>query len=750
MAVEFEDPQFKVSVNPKDVNKVIVQEVKNEVKIAIGGPQGVQGDGVVAGGTTGQSLVKSNNTSFATTWADRVSSITAGTGLTGGTVTTTGTFSVDGTVIPYLNAASQTFTGDVTIGGNLTINGTTTVINSTTVTIDDKNLVLGNVASSSNTTADGGGLTVEANTGGDKTWNWVNSTGSWTSSENINLASGKTYLINGITVLSTTQVLGYSVTNANTASTIVARDASGSFSAGTITATLTGTATYATTANAVALANVSGLATGIATFLATPSSSNLLAAVTDETGTGNLVFSTSPTLTTPILGVASATSINKLVFTAPATSATLTIADSKTATISNTLTFAGTDGSTLNIGAGGILGTGAFAIIANYAALTASQTFTGTQTLIPGSAIPTLITRAYSSGSANIQEWQNSTGSSILARVDSAGNISSPALTSTVATGTAPLTVTSTTKVANLNADLLDGYNTDITTSASTVVVRDSYSAINAKSLNTSGYKTSSTGAGTYTGQWTSIAYLFLPSRFSNNEVVIDFSSDGPSNTDNVHGRLFVSVKQQDIMGNSPQNPTMILYNGFNTTIDDFALVVTQNDAALTIYTLYFRNNIDNQIVSFLPILMSSPSNFAFSEGAAYITNLPSGVINVTNNAINPPETDIIPLDNLANDFNGVSNRFQMKYQGTAISMKNPFRLLVSVNGVVQTVNTPDYVWQSPIAYDGLFLDSDGYITLSDIPPLGSTFDGRILGGATTSTKTKNYPFRAVDLLIGA
>jgi len=43
---------------------------------------------------------------------------------------------------------------------------------------------------------------------------------------------------------------------------------------------------------------VSGLGTGVATFLATPSSANLAAAVTDETGSGALVFGTSPTFTT--------------------------------------------------------------------------------------------------------------------------------------------------------------------------------------------------------------------------------------------------------------------------------------------------------------------------------------------------------------------------------------------------------------------------------------------------------------------
>lgn len=54
---------------------------------------------------------------------------------------------------------------------------------------------------------------------------------------------------------------------------------------------------------------VSGLGTGVATFLATPSSGNLAAAVTDETGSGALVFATSPTLTTPNLGTPSAVTL---------------------------------------------------------------------------------------------------------------------------------------------------------------------------------------------------------------------------------------------------------------------------------------------------------------------------------------------------------------------------------------------------------------------------------------------------------
>jgi hypothetical protein len=54
---------------------------------------------------------------------------------------------------------------------------------------------------------------------------------------------------------------------------------------------------------------VSGLGAGVGTFLQTPSSVNLQAAVTDETGTGALVFANTPTLVTPALGDATATSL---------------------------------------------------------------------------------------------------------------------------------------------------------------------------------------------------------------------------------------------------------------------------------------------------------------------------------------------------------------------------------------------------------------------------------------------------------
>jgi len=73
-----------------------------------------------------------------------------------------------------------------------------------------------------------------------------------------------------------------------------------------------GTPSSATLTNATGLpiaSGVSGLGANVATFLATPSSANLLAAITDETGTGSVVFANTPTLVTPVLGAATATSI---------------------------------------------------------------------------------------------------------------------------------------------------------------------------------------------------------------------------------------------------------------------------------------------------------------------------------------------------------------------------------------------------------------------------------------------------------
>lgn len=110
---------------------------------------------------------------------------------------------------------------DITIAGNLTVNGTTTTVNSTTLTIDDKNIELGSVATPTDTTADGGGITLKGAT--DHTIVWTNSSDSWDFSEHVNIASGKEYKIAGTKVLDATSlgsgVTGSSLTSVGTIAT---------------------------------------------------------------------------------------------------------------------------------------------------------------------------------------------------------------------------------------------------------------------------------------------------------------------------------------------------------------------------------------------------------------------------------------------------------------------------------------------------------------------------------------------------
>jgi hypothetical protein len=126
------------------------------------------------------------------------------------------------TGITTLAAGNTTITGDITVSGNLTINGTTTNINSTDLLVEDKNIILGDVTTPSDATADGGGITLKGAT--DKTFNWIDATDSWTASEHIDLASGKTYKIGNTTIANSTAlgtgILASSLTSVGTLSSL--------------------------------------------------------------------------------------------------------------------------------------------------------------------------------------------------------------------------------------------------------------------------------------------------------------------------------------------------------------------------------------------------------------------------------------------------------------------------------------------------------------------------------------------------
>ena len=113
-----------------------------------------------------------------------------------------------------------------------------------------------------------------------------------------------------------------------------------------------------------ALGSITGFGTGVATFLATPTSANLAAAVSDETGSGALVFATSPTFVTPALGTPASGVVTNLTGTAsiningsvgattPTTGAFTVLSTSST---TNTTPVLGFNASNCNIASGGTI-----------------------------------------------------------------------------------------------------------------------------------------------------------------------------------------------------------------------------------------------------------------------------------------------------------------------------------------------------------------------------------------------------------
>jgi hypothetical protein len=203
--------------------------------------------------------------------------------LTGGTISTTDSSGITVTAATIFNTDvifdnDITVTGQVTIGGDLIINGTTTTINSVTLTVDDKNIELGSIASPTDVTADGGGITLKGST--DKTFNYVNSTGLWTANIGI-AATSFTGLAAAATTASTAASVGYmGIPQSATTTTLVIGDAGKHIYVNTSGQTLTIPA-----ATSVAYP----IGTTI-TFIAGPSASTVTIAITTDTmyltGTG--------------------------------------------------------------------------------------------------------------------------------------------------------------------------------------------------------------------------------------------------------------------------------------------------------------------------------------------------------------------------------------------------------------------------------------------------------------------------------
>jgi len=142
----------------KGMNIGVGQTLTNNGNFVVGGATSIAGNVQVSGASTFTGAVTySSNATI------------NGNVTINGTLTNNGTFSY----------SSLNVSGDATVGGNLTVNGTTTTIDTVNLVVEDKNIGIGTTSTPSNSTADGGGLTLFGGTDGDKTITWQNSTGDW-------------------------------------------------------------------------------------------------------------------------------------------------------------------------------------------------------------------------------------------------------------------------------------------------------------------------------------------------------------------------------------------------------------------------------------------------------------------------------------------------------------------------------------------------------------------------------------------
>jgi hypothetical protein len=140
--------------------------------------------------------------------------VTANISTSGTLKTTNTTESTSSSTGALVVAGGAGIGGDLFVEGNLTIKGDSTTIETETIVVEDANIQLGTVEAPSDTTANGGGISLLGDT--TKTFSWASATAAWTSSENIDLATDKEYKIGTNTVLTGTGLGGNVVSSSLT------------------------------------------------------------------------------------------------------------------------------------------------------------------------------------------------------------------------------------------------------------------------------------------------------------------------------------------------------------------------------------------------------------------------------------------------------------------------------------------------------------------------------------------------------
>lgn len=257
----------------------------------------ISGDITIDG--AGVATIAANSVALGTdTTGNYMSDLTQGTGVT---ITHTPGEGSNATIAigqSVATTASVSFarvetTGNVVIGGNLIINGTTETVNATTTTLDDPIITLGGDTAP----------TVDDNKDRGVEFRWHNGTTAKVGFFGYDDSTSRFTFIPDATNAS--EVFSGTLGDIDV-NNIFINGTAATGTGGVVRATsptlvtpILGTPQSVTLTNGTDLpisTGVAGLGTGVATFLATPSSANLASAVTGETGSGALVFGTAPTI----------------------------------------------------------------------------------------------------------------------------------------------------------------------------------------------------------------------------------------------------------------------------------------------------------------------------------------------------------------------------------------------------------------------------------------------------------------------
>lgn len=613
---------------------------------------------------------------------------------------------VDDTEIGYLNGVTSgiqtqidnkaslsgaTFTGAVsgtslTLSGDLTVNGTTTTLNSTTISVDDKNIELGSVASPSDATADGGGITLKGTT--DKTFNWVDATDAWTSSEHINLASGKSLYLNGTPLKDTAETL--------TNKTLTTPTING----GEITA-VGGTP------------RIHGIYLPEPHFItfegATNNEFETVLTTVDPTADRTVSL---PNATTTLVGKDTVDTLTNKTLTSPIinTPTGITKSDVGLANVDNTSDISKP------------ISTATQSALDLKAAL-ASPTFTGT-VILPNNTV----TNAMLAGSIANNKLTNS---SIIMAIGTSDT--------TVALGSTYQIPSATPDLPGLVYGVVDTFNNN--TGVGEFVLGSLTSGANNSALGLDALSSVEGGSDNVAIGLAAAAQLISGSQnvalgtsagstitTGSNNIIIGYNA----------ATTAVNTNNQIVLGNA--SITSFRIPGLGLDVNASNKIVTEtNTTTLTNKTL---NNVIVNGVDFgnTPISVAAPIDDEHAVNKAYLANQIASSVG----------SDIFPLDDISVFFDGSESRFQLTYDGDVFIPQNPYKLLITINGILQILGNQEKHWLSLIPSDGYFFDNDGFVQFGEPVPVGSKFEARYMSGPESQTAKKSiYPFRAVDIQLG-